>query len=352
MTLFKAVDTSEVPANCIDQDAVKYHISTFQRKISWATMRPIVDTAEEKHILPVIGSELYEELVAAYTAYPGSSLPTKKGILIRKLQKAIAYFAHHVAIPELITSTGDLGPVETQDSANTSVIPRQWTIRTALRHSFITGHEKLQLALQYLEANADDTEFTTYKSSSAYSAVNTYFIRGAQDLKTLIPTEMPYVVWKQLVPYMEQAERRYIEPVLGKEFFAEMKAAVAGGSLSAIQLECLGQIHQALIHWVNVHAIPHLRFAYSENGLLEVQGDTDGALSFQRPARSEAVNTLWLTLKDAGRYMLVNLKAWLEEHADDLGTYKNSSAYNAKTPHTGGIYCDEDGNPLSTYGFG
>jgi hypothetical protein len=350
--LFKSIDTAKTPANCIDEDAVKRHVSSFQKNIDWDTMQPIIDTAEEKHVLPVIGSELYDLINADYAAYPTTALPAKRGVFIRKLQKAVAYFAHHVAIQELITSTGDLGPVETQDSNNTATIPRQWTIKTALRHSFITAHEKLNLALDYLEANADDAEFTAWKGSKAFSESHKYFIRGANDLAEWMPTDMPRVVWLQLRPYMAQAEQRYIKPVLGADFFNEMKAAVAANNLSAVQLECLTQIQSALISWVKMHAIPHLRLVFTENGLLELQGDTDGVLTFQRPVRPDATGSLWISLNDAGKYFLVSLKAWLVENSADFPTFEASDAYDPGTPHNGFITTGDDDETHSTYAFG
>lgn len=74
-----------------------------QQTITWQTMEPFVKQAELEFVVPAIGEELYDELIAVVNA---SDLQQK---LIDRLSIAVANYALAGALPQLVTVIGDAG---------------------------------------------------------------------------------------------------------------------------------------------------------------------------------------------------------------------------------------------------
>lgn len=346
--LFKDLDIKKLPSGTEEYDALKRNLSTFQVSMSWETLKPIIDTAELTYLLPTIGQELYDELNTDYAAYPGAALAPGPKALIRKLQKAMAYFTWLTALPELITSMGDMGVKESTDTNSTALIPRQWTYKQALINSFKTGNLFLEQALAYLEANADI--FTTWTESAAYTKSKELFFNSAQELEDFLPCKTGRIVYCQLRPFIRKAEKKYILPVIGKELFDELKTAIVDRTLTEVQKDLINEIREALSEWSLQYAIPFLRIEIVD-GLLEPALDTDGMFQRDKPSE-DTVRSLWVNLQDGGRFFLTRLKTYLTQNIDDFPTYANSSAYEQKTPFTGFITDTDGDNDNAVIGFG
>lgn len=343
--LFKEVSTKNLPEDTSAYDAIKRYVSTFQANLDWETILPITENAELQYLVPAIGQALYDRLEQAYNDYPGSVLPTPDEKLIRKLQRSLAFYTLHLAGPELLTLTANIGMKESQDADGTALPPRQWAYVQTRRHAFKQGNLFLDQALAYLEANAAD--FSEWTDSDEYSKAHDLFFNSAIELEEYLPCNSSRLVYCQLRPYIRQAERRYIIPTIGQELHDELKTAILDRDISTDQSLLIQHIREALANWMQVCAIPHLRLTYEE-GIVEL-AFSDGIYR-KEVSREETTRSLWIALQDAGHLFLQVLSTWLQQNAALFPTFLNSSLYSAPTATTDIISEDEGYQSIVPFG--
>lgn len=79
-------------------------------------------------------------------------------------------------------------------------------------------------------------------------------------------------------PYIEEAERLYIVPLLGQAFYDELTAALDAGPLDADDTAVLPYIQRPLAYYAQLLAIPHLASTFGELGIRQHRGeDSDPA---------------------------------------------------------------------------
>lgn len=310
----------------LPDDQIKRYIGAQHSNMSWDTAKPLVEDAELEFIRDVIDPEFHDELLDVYDAYPGDALSDANTNLIRKLQRAIAYFYVYKYYQHMMLNVGDMGPTEQASVENTAVPSRQWVYYKAQQNAFRQGHIHLENALRFMEENAGD--YTTWKESSTYTKSKELFFNTPAELRDYLPSYSTRYVYIQLRPIIKQAERKYILPTLGQDFYDELKEAIlneADTPLSSAQKEVLNYIRTALAQYALKHAIPQLRLQINEGGLVEPEF-SDG-MNKKTPAREDVVRSMWISLDQAGREFLVDLKTYLDINAELYPTYEESEAY-------------------------
>lgn len=344
--LFRAVDKSKLPTGSPASDALKTHVAAIQAGMNFDTISPVIEAAELTYIEPSIGPELYKELITAFNAY--SSASDKQKELITALQKGLAFFVWHESSKELLTSLSDLGAHETRDTLGVVTGPRQWTYKQVLKDSFRKGNFFLDRALGILEK--EKASFSKWTSSDTYKKSKSLFFTSSTELSNLLPSAAPRVVFYQLRPYIKEAEIRYIRPLLGAEFFDELKEAIVGGTLDDKQKAAIEKIQAALIKWTVICAVPNLRLNINREGLLEVTFNQDEIFQQERP-REDSIRSLWVTLTQAGDLFLLELKNFLLQNIADYPTFEAAAESELEAPFSGIITQGEDGEFRSVYGF-
>lgn len=354
-TLFKGIfdQTGALP-----EDQVKRYLPSLHANMKWDTARPLVEDAESEFIRGVIDPAFHNELITAYAAYPGTPLSTEQTAVIRKLQRSIAYFFAYKYYQHMLLNVSDMGPTENASVENTAMPSRQWVLYQSQENAFKDGHKHLETALSFMEENA--TDYPTWKNSNTYTKSKELFFNAPAQLREYFPTYSSRFVYLQLRPAIKQAERRYILPTLGQDFYDELKAAILNEvdtPLSSAQTEVLNYIRTALAQYCLKHAIPLLRLQVNQTGIVEPEY-IDGVKN-KRQASEKSIRSMWVSLDQAGREFLIDLKGYLDTNADLYPTYKASDSFTdyaedeqPDTPHTHGNdkdYFDDDCNRVVSF---
>lgn len=342
---FQAVDVTQLPTGAEEGSAIKTHVPTFQTGLQWESLKPTIESAGIIYLESVLGEDFYAELIEKYGAW--SSATDEEKELIRRLQKALAFYSWHESTKELITTLSDLGTKETTDTHQTAAPPRQWVYKQALLNSFQKGNRFLDRALSYLEKQK--AEFETWTDSEEYKESKALFFSSGEELNKFLPCDSSRVVYCQLRPFIKEAERRYILPVLGAPFLAELKTAILDSSESDEQKEAIEKIREALVKWVQVCAIPNLRLKINRDGLLEVTFNQNEIFQQERP-REETIRSLWINLTQAGELFLIDLKNFLLTNSANYPTWEADQVESDST-FSGFITSGEDDEPRTVYGF-
>lgn len=318
-------------------DSLKNYCGVFDINLSITNMREIIEDAEQTYILPAIGADLWEELETVYDAYPGTALSANNAKLIRSLQGSIAYFTLFESLGNRGIFVSDMGPGQAVSKDGTFIFPSQWRTQVGMRKAFLTANRRLDRALQLLQAAPSD--WPTWEASQAFTDSRELFFNSATELQPYLAMEASRVVYLALQPSLREAERRYIKPVLGEDFFDEIKAAILSGSLTSIQTKLIEHIRWALVKWMRICAIPNLRLRFNENNLVEPDMGMDASGKNETRADADAIRSLWVNDAFAAREFTDELKAFLWKNASSFTTFMESDLYDAETPP--GAFLDE-----------
>lgn len=288
-----------------------------------------VEFVEETYLVPMIGEDFYLELVDAYAQ---ATPPTNELAAIRKLQPALAWFTFFEMLGNAGIQVGNQGPGQSISQDGSYLPPAQWRTKEGQRNAYRRANQRLNVALDWLFDRR--ATYATFAASQAHLDDARSFFPRPLDLARQIPMNAASVLWLQLRPVIDEAEERYIRPVLGDALFQEIKTALQGGPISAEQTKLVSQVRTALGHFVRKCAVPNLSIRFAEGGVLEPyfdqgpNGTKDAAIS------PETAQALWVEDKRAGEYFLNSLQSWLWENANLFPTYQASPQYEQDTPPT------------------
>lgn len=102
-------------------------------------------------------------------------------------------------------------------------------------------------------------------------------IASIDDFRKYIPIDVN-TNFKSIKPHIEDAERRYILPLLGKDQYNTLASAFEGGTLNAELTELLPLVQRPLAYYAQMLAIPHLTSTFGDLGIRQHRGeDSDPA---------------------------------------------------------------------------
>ena len=308
------------------KDVITYKetIGGVQQSIEWETIKGIVRTAETLYIIPIFGDEFYNELVA----YTGNDVNVKT--LIEQLQQASAYYTLALATPQMVASMGDGGiAVNTQGSGQAMA---KWMNVQLIESSMGLADKSLESAIQYLEKYekkkvANVYVFNTWRNSINYSTSKSLFIPTATLLTEHFPVAKgSHRVFISMLQYLKRAEKTFIQPLLGKDFFDDLKAKISNDTeeLSDEEEIALDYLRSALAHKAFSMGIPYLNF----NADFQLVSETDGVKN-QDAATRDKLDGMKVDCDENAKVFANKLKQYIDSVASTtkLTSYFNSATY-------------------------
>lgn len=316
-------------------DSLKHHCSAFHPDMEFSELREHVQEAEERFILPVLGQDVYDELQTHYESFlNGAALGAEEGAIIRRFQPAVAYYAYYLAMAARLVSVSTTGTGEIASSDGTHIPARLTAFYASRKHYWETANRKLDRWLKWLASPAN--AYADWQNSAEFAAFRSRYFATPAELSNHLSTNIPYAIWIEIGPSVRRAEERYIQPILGSDFDAELKAALrtaatdAASPLSEAQARIISLIRDALAQWVMKFALPHLRLEL-EHGLIKIQEEIQDAFKGRNLPASET-GFLWQDLDGAAWEGLAALKSYLFQNPDTYPTWRDSGLYDAEKP--------------------
>ncbi|WP_421830225.1 DUF6712 family protein [Larkinella sp.] len=304
-----------------DTPQLKAVLGGVQKTMQWPTWQPFVEQAELKYLLPAIGDALYDEL-SAVTNPEGRTVR-----LLKHLRIATAYYAYFIGLPQLVSTNGDAG-VSVSNPSQAQPMGK-WLYVSMKKDLIANADRALEDALFYLESYAD--EFPIWKNSPAYSLTHGSFLHSATELTRYFPhaqkSRRLYLAQRE---YIQKAEDFYLQPLLGKPFFDDLKAKLTDSAYTFSDEE--------------THALQLLRFALANESFREsipflnltedwrLLAETDGITNEDYLPRDRREELALRAEKEAEKFAGL-LKNYLDKTASPtvLTAYYTSAAYTAPT---------------------
>ncbi|GAB3886088.1 DUF6712 family protein [Spirosoma agri] len=311
-------------------DGLKLHLG---RSISQATtlafIQPFIHLAEDEFIRTAIGPELLAELNTLLANASATLSPANKE-LVTRLQRALAFYTYLKYLPYSLGNDGDNGLQEQKTDKSEPV--RMGVLDKRLRETADNAAKALEQALIYLYQNRK--QYPTWLTSDAYKRSSALFIFSATELTEHLPQVAgSYRLFVSLVPYLHQAEKTSIKPLLGSEQYDDLKAKRVGTTpLQPTDIRLMEAVGQATASVAYAKALYHLNVQQTAGGGLRILSDFDGIYN-QKAVDTKVLLEAQRNADADASSALSALKTYLTENANQYPLYKNSDRYTAKGPN-------------------
>jgi hypothetical protein len=280
---------------------------------------PDMKEAEYNHIIPRIGKELYNELLVAYE---GDTLTTIQEDLLLYIQKPLAAFAYYDGLAMQHAMITDAGVRRTSSDNIPSAY--RWEFDGVKETLALKAHQGMEALLDWLEDNK--ASFPTYTASEAYTKRNQYLIKSAKDFDDVYRIAQKNRTYFALLNIMDDVERMYVLPLIGEDFFAELKAETAPSNLEKGVILFL---KKAIAQFTLYHAFEKNAVKMTEQGPSIYDRYADRGGSDQAQPSPDMMRFTMDALQRDGQTWLKQARKVLNANASDtvFTTYYNSDFY-------------------------
>lgn len=290
-------------------DELKAFVGT-SHKINFNTLKGYIYQATERYLIPTIGRELYDWLLAKY--HGTDPLSETESELLAMAQRPLAFFTFLDAGPSLMVQTGDAGILEASGEHMTPA--RQWVVKDTLESWASSGDLFLDLLLAWLEKHKE--EFSVWSESDSYTELKGQIISTTAQLSRFVNIQGSRRTFLALRPFLLRSQELYLEEILGPTLFAEFLDNLQVGEPTEEESKLLKACQPFIAHSALVEALPELAFQITPAGV-KVLTTSDGFVS-----RNQAGDTALDALKNRHASLRDNYRARLIEFLN-----KNASDY-------------------------
>jgi hypothetical protein len=296
---------------------------------------PNWEVAEQRHLLPLIGDEMYDKLVDIM-ADAGASDQDKE--LLKKARAIVAPLAYLIELPLIHSQLTDAG-LRTISTENMQAAHR-WEFNEVKNYLEEAGAFAIENLLKFLFKHKGD--YAEWTGSNEYEALNALIFTSATEFNTYFATAQPFRIFWQLRSLIKEVQDFYIIPSIGEEFFIELKdkAAPDDDEKKAIDI-----IKKAVAQYTIVKAIEKHSAQVGAQGFTVKVLDAESVDSGKQDAPDTRLSLLYSSCERSADSYLVQLKEFLNKKAtaEIFATYFNSESYQAPATETPDPNCNRKG---------
>lgn len=208
---------------------------------NFENLRTDIELAEEE-LQRLIGDDVFDIARNHYDNPPEVDNPLLN-IFLKRLQLPVAYFAIHSFSQNADISHEDSGR-KVKIDAEREKLPWQWMLEKDERAILKKAHRTTDRLIAFLEKNVDEPDLLAWKDSGERRAIRAQFIADAETFDSIYPIDQSRRFFLKISPFIREAERKYILPVLTKDLFDSIKSSLSDPDNPAIQPDGLLQYIQ------------------------------------------------------------------------------------------------------------
>ncbi|SHL26399.1 DUF6712 family protein [Hymenobacter psychrotolerans] len=324
------------------------YIPVNKNTFSLSSIQPDMDLVEEDRIKPLVGRAFFYQMESKVKA--GDELTAAETSVLRLLRLAVATLAMVSYLPAGQLQITDMGVTVTQTTDQKN--PAQWQMNQFRANLQGKGYNALEKALTLLDEHIDAPEFAAWATSAAATASHKFFLNTASAFSEHYNIGSSRLTYLALLPTLRKMERFSLEPVLGSEYYLELKEQIMDRDLSADNVRVLDQfVRPALAHLVVAKAVPEIGLGLNGDAIELNVYRLDDANQKEADASLDSLLAMKVeqALADANVY-LERLKKYLNANASatKYATYFASSVYQSPTAPRAVVRTAPDG---AVYGW-
>ncbi len=283
---------------------------------TYENVKPDIDVVAVRIIKNLLGTTLYDELVADYA---GESTDSAQNELLTYVQPVIGNLAVYAYMPKgnviinnngiLVTHTNDQKPA------------LEWQIRD-IRDSLMSGgYSAIESLIQFLEEN---TGVYAWNTAVARSLI----VNTAAEVQQFVNINNSRLMYLALVPIMQRYQEDEIKGNISDELYEEIEAEIlADGEPSATNLLLMRNLQGAIVHLSYADLILEKSLLNDGDGFHLINSSLSGSLKSTIPAEESRLRVRRDHHEQIGRKYLQKLVTYLHTNADTYPLYKNSDLY-------------------------
>jgi hypothetical protein len=244
---------------------LKANFSRLQAGATFDTFKSFIEDAQQKYIVPLIGQETVDALVAWYVPYTNGSTEqdTRNKLLLAKVQKALTFYTLFEASISMLLDFGDLGIQEkTNDRTTAARIPILNTQREQFANNADMAAEAL---LTFLETNK--TNYSFWNTSDFRKANIQLFIESGSRLNEYIRMMEPRRFYLNIQQQLSRVEEIDVQEILGVDLYELVKGEMEDGNESAETLALIKVIRPFVAFKAVAEALPEMVVTVNSSGM-------------------------------------------------------------------------------------
>jgi hypothetical protein len=280
-------------------------------------LRPYLRLSQRNYLLPVLGSEFFESLVAIYDDADNlvdSIEDEKEKKVIILAQEAIANLGIMHALPILSVQVGANG---IQVIKNDQMAPAsQWRTEQVFDSLSEVGHQAIDSLLSYLEE--ETTKFTIWAGDPVYATYQKYFIRSAKEFSGYYNIRESRYLFHIIQYCMQRIEEFEIKKAIGSTLFEKLKTDDKAGELEAEFRTLLNEYLKPAITLFTIAKALQERLIEMKSGSISIRfkGTNTENMYESRPPQKDELESAVSSLKEDARKWIVEAQNYIAENTD------------------------------------
>jgi hypothetical protein len=281
---------------------------------------PNITKAARKFIIPMIGQDIYDEMITAYTGTPNP----QQAALIKEIQRSLAPFSVYMYIPEAEVTFNDSGIMRAEGQHQKTAYAKQVQ---QLRESMIEGgYDALEDLIAFLETNKAD--YPTWVNSPEYTLNKSHLLNDAKTFSQYYLLKQGRQTYKVLFPTLKDVELFYIIPQIGQDYYDELLDQILNANLTAENKKVLEWIQAAVANFTISEGIKKQWVVFTDRGVVFSEHSTASNYSMIKTGMVDQVSLKIRQADDAGNRYLSRVITYMDDNIDDYPTYRDDETVN------------------------
>jgi hypothetical protein len=312
-------------------------------------LKPSIEDAERRFIVPLLGDAFYQEFNAAYTAavtVPDNLTDDEKNLL-PFIQRALAFYAGSLMVDEVGVQVGDLG-IQQQFNSNSQPAPQAKVQRLIFK--YITGADlAAEELLEYLEVNASGAKYATWHASDYNTRLSGCIVYKTSIASKYIDINDSFRIFQRLKKRIKDIEASYVKRQICQPQYDQIVDQLRAGTLTEANTMLVEKLEPIIAKRSLYLTLPSLSISVEPEGIM-MYSINDSIVSKQI-ASAESKKQLMFSLKEGDNGYEADeaeLDAFLQENIADYPLIAESACWTSK-PEDGTIKFKPDNDSCNKH---
>lgn len=278
---------------------------------------PTLAAAENKYIIPVIGTGLFNQIAEYYAAATHDN--TVKDKLLDLLQSAVANLAYADGYYAISMKLDDSGATTPQGRDHRPYRYQEDNLRQSLRQQ---GYEAIDMALEHCEKNIEQLD--EYANSPWYKESRRHIIRSTAEFNSIFNINNSRLVFIRMSSWCATAEELNLHHRIGRE----LTEAIIKDRDNEKYKPFIEDLKKYLVYTAVADCVEELKISPTDRGMIyeEFNAYNDGKMTKQLPLE-EAMRIKHKYSQLADCYITKAID-WLNAHSSEIPEYDNHRGSN------------------------
>lgn len=284
------------------------------KSVDIRSLHPYLSGVVRDYIIPHLGKQLIDDVIDRQDTIGDESLT----LLLYYTRKAAGYLTLWKYADIAGVQLSDMGLLRSESENMKSAFKYQEAgYRNAMRDH---GHEALEELIIFLQENATD-----YPLWGAERLANSrrLFLANATQFRSVYSRYISRYSYEILQPVIEDLEAFAIQPLLGDDFFYELKELVRLDTLTNQEKELVYRIRKAIANFAIEEGTKQHWIKISGNNIIQSEHLDQSNIEH---ATDAAINVSLRHHDVTGNRHLTYIQKFLKDNIDDFETYANWQA--------------------------